>query len=140
LTKTAIDPFEQEFGIKVEQSSHGNEEEALAKMRAAGPSGYNVITVNKSGLYIEVKQGLFAELQLENIPNYRYLIPKLQRPRYDPRPGIHSVPDVYGSNAITYNTKYLTRLDSCAVCWDPSYAKHIAVRDSAIYRTFLTAL
>lgn len=140
LSEAAIKPFEQEFGVKVEEESHGNEEEVLAKIRAAGPGAFDLITVNESGLYTGVKQGLIEELRLENIPNYRNLIPALQRPQYDPGPGVHSVPDVYGANAITYNTKYVEKPDSWGVLWDPRYKGRIVVRDSAIYRVFLTAL
>jgi spermidine/putrescine transport system substrate-binding protein len=140
FAEAAIKPFEEEFGVKVLQESHGNEEEILAKMRAAGAGAFDVVTVNESGLYIGVKQGLFEELRLENIPNYANLIPKLQRPPYDPGPGVHSVPDTYGSHALAYNTKYVEKPDSWAVCWNPRYKGRIAVRDSAIYRMFFTAL
>lgn len=140
LTEAALKPFEDEFGVKIEQESHGNEAEVLAKMRAAGPGQFDVITLNESGLYIGARQGLFEPLQLENIPNFKNLLPVLQKPPYDPGPGVHSVPDVYGANAIVYNTKFVEKPDSWAVCWDPRYKGRIVVRDAAIYRVFLTAL
>jgi spermidine/putrescine transport system substrate-binding protein len=140
LTEAALKPFEDEYGVKIEQESHGNEAEVLAKMRAGGPGAFDVITLNESGLYIGARQGLFEELRLENIPNFKNLMAVLQKPPYDPGPGVHSVPDVYGANAIVYNTKNVEKPDSWAVCWDPRYKGRIAVRDAAIYRMFLTAL
>jgi spermidine/putrescine transport system substrate-binding protein len=140
LTEAALKPFEDEYGVKIEQESHGNEAEVLAKMRAAGPGSFDVITLNESGLYIGARQGLFEPLQLENIANFKNLLMVLQKPPYDPGPGIHSVPDVYGANAIVYNTKHVEKPDSWAACWDPRYKGRIAVRDAAIYRVFLTAL
>jgi spermidine/putrescine transport system substrate-binding protein len=140
LSEAAIKPFEKEYGVKVEEESHGSEAEVLAKIRAAGPGEFDVLTVNESGLYIAVKQGLCEELDLNNIPNYKNLMSKLQKPSYDPGPGVHSVPDVFGSQAIAYNTKYVEKPDSWAVLWNPKYKGRICVRDAAIYRVFTTAL
>jgi spermidine/putrescine transport system substrate-binding protein len=140
LTDAALKPFEDELGVKIEQDSFGNEAEALAKLRAAGPGAYDVVAGNESGLYTGVRQGLFEPLSLENIPNYKNIVAALQKPLYDPGPGIHSIPDVYGANAIAYNTKYVEKPDSWGVCWDPKNKGRIAVRDVAIYRAFLTAL
>jgi len=140
LTKAAIEPFEKKYDVKVLQETHGNEEQLIAKMKAAGPGSYDVVTVNESGIYIGVKQGTFEALRLENIPNYSNLIVKLQKPSYDPGPGIHSVPDVYGSNAIVYNTKHVEKPKGWDVLWDPRYKGRIVVRDSAIYREFTSAL
>ena len=50
LTDAALKPFEDEFGVKIEQDSFGNEAEALAKLRAAGPGAYDVVAGNESGL------------------------------------------------------------------------------------------
>lgn len=140
LTKAAIEPFEKRYGVKVVQETHGNEEQLIAKMKAAGPGSYDIVTVNESGIYTGVKQGVFEELRLNNIPNFMNLVQKLQKPSYDPGPGIHSVPDVYGSNAIVYNTKHVEKPKGWDVLWDERYKGRIAVRDSAIYREFFTAL
>jgi spermidine/putrescine transport system substrate-binding protein len=140
LTKAAIEPFEAKYGVKVLQETHGNEEELIAKMKAAGPGSYDVVTVNESAIYTGVKQGVFEELRLNNIPNFKNLIQKLQKPSYDPGPGIHSVPDVYGSNGIVYNTKHVEKPTGWDVLWDERYKGRIAVRDSAVYREFFTAL
>lgn len=140
LSKAAIEPFEAKYGVKVVQETHGNEEQLIAKMKAAGPGSYDVVTVNESGLFLGVQQGVFEPLRLENIPNFANLIPKLQKPSYDPGPGIHSVPDVYGSNGIVYNTKHVEKPKGWDVLWDPRYKGRIAVRDLATYRAFFTAL
>ena len=112
----------------------------IAKMKASGAGAYDVVTVNESGLYLGVKQGVFEELRLENIPNYANVVKVLQKPAYDPGPGIHSVPDVFGSSAIVYNTKHVAKPTSWDVLWDPQYKGRIVVRDAAIYRVFITAL
>jgi spermidine/putrescine-binding protein len=140
LTKAAIEPFEAKYGVKVLQETHGNEEQLIAKMKAGGAGAGDVVTVNESGIYLGVKQGVFEELRLDNIPNFGNLIQKLQKPSYDPGPGIHSVPDVYGSNGIVYNTKHVERPKGWDVLWDPRYKGRIGVRDSAVYREFFAAL
>lgn len=140
MAKAAFKPFEEVFGVRIVEESHGNEEQLLAKMRAAGPGQYDVVTLNESGLYVGVKQGVFEELRMENIPNYDNLIPKLKEPPYDPGPGIHSVPDIYGSVGLSYNTEHVEDTDSWGALWDEAYSGRIACRDSAIYRMFITAL
>jgi spermidine/putrescine transport system substrate-binding protein len=140
LTNAAIKPFEDKYGVQVLQESHGSEAQLIAKMKASGAGAYDVVTVNESGLYLGVKQGVFEELRLENIPNYANVVKALQKPAYDPGPGIHSVPDVFGSNAIVYNTKHVAKPTSWDVLWDPQYKGRIVLRDAAIYRVFITAL
>ena len=140
LSDAAIKPFEAKFGVQVVQESHASEAALIAKMKASGPGAYDIVTVNESGLYLGVKQGVFEPLRLSNIPNYGNIVKVLQKPAYDPGPGVHSVPDVYGSSAIVYNTKNVTKPTGWDVLWDSKYKGRICVRDSAIYRVFITAL
>src|SRR4029450_1379193 len=70
ITAAAIKPFEEKYGVQVLQESHGSEAQLIAKMKASGAGAYDVVTVNESGLYLGVKQGVFEELRLANIPNY----------------------------------------------------------------------
>jgi len=145
LTKAVLEPFEKEYGVKIIQSSHGGEEEILAKIRVGGEGAYDVITINESGFYPGVMQGLFEPLNLDNIPNYNNIMKPLQKPIYDP--GIlqdgkfRSVPSVFGTTALTYNTEMVKPApDSWAACWDKKYAKKIAMNELAWYRVFTTAL
>jgi spermidine/putrescine transport system substrate-binding protein len=140
LTTAAIKPFEDKYGVQVLQESYDSEAELIAKMKAAGPGAYDVVTVNESGLYLGVKQDVLEPLQLDNIPNYANIVKVLQKPTYDPGPGIHSVPDVFGSSAIVYNTKHVDKPTSWDVLWDPRYKGRISLRDAAIYRVFITAI
>jgi spermidine/putrescine transport system substrate-binding protein len=140
LSDSAIKPFEEKYGVQVLQESHASEAALIAKMKASGPGSYDIVTVNESGLYLGVKQGVFEELRLANIPNYANVVKVLQKPAYDPGTGVHSVPDVYGSSAIVYNTKNVSKPAGWEVLWDPKYKGRICVRDSAIYRVFITAL
>jgi spermidine/putrescine-binding protein len=140
LTTAAIKPFEDKYGVQVLQESYDSEAELIAKMKAAGPGAYDVVTVNESGLYLGVKQDVLEPLRLDNIPNYANIVKVLQKPTYDPGPGIHSVPDVFGSSAIVYNTKHVDKPTSWDVLWDPRYKGRISLRDAAIYRVFITAI
>lgn len=140
VTEAAIKPFQEKYGVKVLQESHGSEEELIAKMKASGPGAYDVVTINESGLYLGVKQGAFEKLRLDNIPNYANVVTVLQKPAYDPGPGIHSVPDIYGSAGLVYNTKQISKPTGWDLLWDSRFKGKISVRDSAVYRVFLTAL
>ncbi len=140
LADSAIKPFEEKYGVQVLQGSESSDTALIAKMKASGSGSYDVVTVNESGLYLGVKQGVFEELRLANIPNYANVVKVLQKPAYDPGPGVHSVPDVFGSSAIVYNTGHVSKPTGWDVMWDPKYKGRIAARDVAIYRVFITAL
>ena len=145
LTKTVLTPFEKEYGVEIVQSSHGGEEEILAKIRVGGGGIYDVITINESGYYPGVLQGLFEPLDLDNIPNYNNIMEPLQKPLYDPgipKDGkIRSVVSVFGTTALTYNTEMVKPApDSWAVTWDKKYKKKIAMNELAWYRVFIGAL
>ncbi|MBW2059801.1 MAG: extracellular solute-binding protein [Deltaproteobacteria bacterium] len=145
LTKAVLDPFTKEYGVEILQSSHGGEEEILAKIRAGGAGAYDLITINESGFYPGVLQGLFEPLDLENIPNFTNMMKPLQKPIYDPGikmdGRIRSVSSVFGTTALTYNTeKVEPKPDSWAPCWDKKYAKKISMNEMAWYRVFTTAL
>ena len=77
LTKAVIEPFEKEYGVKIIQGSYGGEEEVLAKIRVSGGDSYDLITINESGFYPGVLQGLFEPLRLENIPNFERMMKPL---------------------------------------------------------------
>ena len=47
LTTAAIKPFEDKYGVKVLQESYDSEAELIAKMKAAGPGEYDVVTVER---------------------------------------------------------------------------------------------
>jgi spermidine/putrescine transport system substrate-binding protein len=144
LTKAMITPFEKEYGVKVKQGSHGGEEEILGKIRAAGAGSYDVVTINESGLYPGVKQGLFEPINLDNVPNFANIMEPFKKPAYDPgisEGKIYSVPSCFGTAAITYNTeKVKPKPDSWAVCWDKKYEKKISMNELAFYRVFVAAL
>lgn len=144
LTKAVLDPFSKEYGVRIIQGSHGGEEEILAKIRVAGGKSYDLITINESGFYPGVLQGLFEPLDLENIPNFENVMTSLQKPVYDPgaqKGNIHSVPSVFGTTALTYNFEMVkSKPDSWEVCWDKQYANKISMNELAWYRVFTTAL
>ena len=145
LSKAVLEPFEKEYGVKILQSSHGGEEEILAKIRAGGEGAYDLITINESGFYPGVKQGLFEPLDFNNMPNFKNVMTPLQKPIYDPGiqvdGKVRSVPSVFGTTAITYNTERVRpKPDSWAVFWDKTYAKRMSMNELAWYRVFTTAL
>jgi len=145
LSKAVLEPFEKEYGVKIIQSSHGGEEEILTKIRVGREGDYDIVTINESGFYPGVKQGLFNPLNLDNIPNYENIMTPLKQPIYDPgiaKDGnIRSVPSIFGTTAMTYNTENVNpKPDSWAVCWDKKYIKKIAMNELAWYRVFTTAL
>ena len=91
-----VEPFQKETGVKVTMGVTGNQAEMLTKLRAATMGGTPEIDLFFNDLsfsYSAIKQGLVERLRVENIPNFKTVLPifnKLDRPvSFDPGEGIH---------------------------------------------------
>ncbi len=95
--------FEREFNVKIIEDNYGSNEELLAKLQA-GATGYDLIVPSDYMVSIMIKQGLLAELDLKNIPNFKHLYERFKDPPYDPG-NKFSVPYLWGTTGIGYNKK-----------------------------------
>ncbi|MCG8616487.1 MAG: extracellular solute-binding protein [Desulfobacterales bacterium] len=71
-----------------------------------------------------IKNGLVLPLNLDNIPNYKNILPALQKAEYCTSNGeVFAVPHVMGPYGLAYNTTIIpTPPDSWNVFWDEKYA------------------
>jgi spermidine/putrescine-binding protein len=101
-----IDPeiyeeFEQEFGVKVIEDTFSSNEDLLAKLQA-GATGYDIIVPSDYMLAIMIELDLLAEINYDNIPNFKNVDGKFKDPPYDPG-NKYSVPYQWGTTGIGYN-------------------------------------
>ena len=130
-----VEPFQKETGVKVTMGVTGNQAEMLTKLRAATMGGTPEIDLFFNDLsfsYSAIKQGLVERLRVENIPNFKTVLPifnKLERPvSFDPGEGIHGAPGQYVARGITYNTKLIKRdINSVADLWNPEFKGKMGV-------------
>ena len=75
--------YEKEFGLKVNVSGFGSNDEILAKLRAGG-SKYDIISPTGYAVKTMADLGLIIPLTHELIPNLSNLSPAFKETDYDP--------------------------------------------------------
>ena len=74
----AFDPYTKKTGVKVVDGTFGGGDEYLSRVKASQPGEYNI--AHLSGVFDYARYaglGLASELNEDNIPNLKYVIPKL---------------------------------------------------------------
>ena len=102
-----IDPevlniFEAETGIHVNYVNFSQNEDMYTRL-STGAEIYDVVIPSEYMIERLIKEGLLAELNLDNIPNLANVIDNLLDPIYDPG-NAHSIPYMWGTLGIVYNT------------------------------------
>jgi len=99
--------------------------------------------IPKSDRWKFIKAKVVLPIDLENIPNYKKIIPSLQKANYITQNGkVYGVPIVYGPYGLAYNTKFFKEPPtSWNVLWDAKYAGKYTIssdyHESNIYSTAL---
>ena len=79
-----------------------------------------------------IREGLLEKLNFENIPNYQYIDEKYKNLPYDPT-NEYSVPYMWGTVGIFYNSKYVEEADLAQgwdLLWDEKYSGKIFMFDN----------
>ena len=129
-----IDPeilksFEKETGIHVIYDTFATNEDMYVKVKAGG-SDYDVVIPSDYMISRMLRDGLLEKLDFSKIPNYAKIADKFKNLEFDPK-NEYSVPYMWGTVGIAYNTKMVTEpVDSWGVLWDRKYEKQIFMLDS----------
>jgi spermidine/putrescine transport system substrate-binding protein len=98
----------------------------------AGASGYDLITPSDYMVKRLIQAGRLASIPKEDIPNLKHLNPRFQNMTYDPK-GQYSVPYMWGSAGIAYNSAKLSRPpESWKDFFDPSFLQGLERRVSLL--------
>ena len=111
LREYAFVPYEEATGNKVVDSTFGGESEVLTKIKAAGSTkGHNILHSSGITWYKRwIDNGYGVVLNLENIPNIKYVMPAMIEPFLAITPdGLSAIPYDYGTTEIAYNTDYVS--------------------------------
>ena len=108
--KYAFDPYTKKTGIKVVDGTFGSGDEYLSRVKASQNGEYNI--AHLSGVFDYARYhglGLTSTLNEANIPNLKYVIPKLADVFRGITDGkLSCVPYDYGTTGLAYNRKYIT--------------------------------
>ena len=130
IDEELITQFEEETGIRVNyQTAESNE--ALYSLIALGGADFDVIVPSDYMVGRLAAEGLLAELNYDNIPNYALIDDRYKGLSFDPD-NKYSVPYTWGTVGILYNTKVIPEgsITSWNDLWDKQYAQRIVMPDS----------
>ena len=113
IDEDLIYQFEDETGIKVNyQTAESNE--ALYSLLKTGAGDYDVIVPSDYMIARLIDEGMLAELNYDNIPNYEKIGEQYKSLSFDPE-NKYTVPYTWGTLGIIYNS---TMVDGDIDSWD----------------------
>lgn len=127
-----VKEFEALTGINVEYTTFDSNESLYAKLKS-GSANYDVIIPSDYMVSRLAEEGMLAKLDYSNIPNFeKYVDEEFKNPEYDPS-NEYSVPYMWGTVGIIYNTKYVDEADVTGweLLWNEKYAGKILMFDNS---------
>ena len=120
IDEALFDLFEEKTGIKVIYQTAESNEMMYSKV-AMGGSGYDVIVPSDYMIAQMIEEGLLAELDFDNIPNFSLISDRFKNLVYDPD-NKYSVPYTWGTLGIIYNPTMISdEIDSWEALFDMRY-------------------
>jgi Spermidine/putrescine-binding periplasmic protein len=137
-----IKKFETENNCKIVHVYMSSEEELLTKLRTAKDGEIDVCLPNCTILPSAINDGLLLQLDTSKLTNFNSLYDRFKTQEECFKDGkMYSVPWVWGSTAIAYNTDEIKEPPaSMSVLFDPKYAGKIAIRDDFNDAVMLAAI
>lgn len=123
--------FEDLTGIKVNYTNFATNEELYAKLKGGGTT-YDVVIPSDYMISKMIKEKLIQPINIENIPNYKYIMDNYRGLAYDPG-NEYSVPYTWGTVGIIYNKEQIDtppeEID-WDILWDEKYKDQILMFDN----------
>lgn len=121
--------FTKLTGIKVNYTNFATNEEMYAKIKGGG-SYYDIIIPSDYMIARMIKENMLLKLDIDNIPNFKYIDDNFVNPAYDPANN-YSVPYTWGTVGIIYNTSFVDEEDiDWDILWNETYADRILMFDN----------
>lgn len=119
-----IEKFEEETGIKVEYVVAETNESLYTSLKS-GAVDYDVIFPSDYMIEQLINEKMLAELDFNNIPNFKNIMDEFKNPDYDPT-NAYSVPYFWGTVGIVYNEDLVDEeIDSWDDLWSDKYPNMI---------------
>lgn len=112
--------FERLTGIRIVYDNYDSNESMYAKLSGGG-ADYDVIIPSDYMIGRLISEDMLAELNFDNIPNYKYIDDRYKNTDYDPE-NKYSVPYNVGMVGVIYNTSIVNEEPtSWSLLWDEKY-------------------
>lgn len=121
--------FTRRTGIKINYTTFDSNESLYSKL-AGGGADYDIIIPSDYMISKLIDKNMLAEINYDNIPNYRYIDEQFKDSVYDPG-GKYSVPYSWGVVGIFYNKEFVNKEDvDWDILWNSDYAGKILMFDN----------
>ena len=125
IDESVLQDFEAETGIRVNYMRFTTNEDMMVQVEA-NPGAFDVVFPSDYMVERMLNKGLLEEINYDHIPNIQYIMESLRDPAYDPK-GAHSIPYMWGTVGILYNTEKVTEpVESWGILWDEKYAGDVS--------------
>jgi len=129
MDEEVFDLFEQETGIHVNKMYFTTNEDMMVQVRVS-PGAYDLVFPSDYCVERMITDGLLAEINFDNVPNFENTLSWMTNPDYDPEHK-YSVPFMWGTVGILYNTTMVDEpVDSWSILWNEKYSDSILMLDS----------
>lgn len=125
IPQSVLDSFTAEYGVKVRYEAYESQEEAIDNMMAG--KIYDVIVMENRFIPSLIDLGLLAELNYENILNFKNISPNFRGLTYDPT-NQFSIPYSWGTTGLVVRNDLIQEpIQRWRDLWDPRYAGQVAI-------------
>ncbi len=130
-SETILQPFEAEYGIRINYDYFDSNEEMLIKLQAVGGGMYDIILASDYIVDVARREGLIRELDRSLLSNWDNIDPVFRGQFFDPEDK-YVVPYVAGTPLIIYDPALVTiPITGYESLWDPSLRDSIVLIDDA---------
>jgi len=130
IDESTLKDFENAYpGIKVNYQYFSTNEDMYVKIKTGG-SPFDIAIPSDYMIKRMLDEGLLNKINMENIPNYKYIDDRFKNLSFDPD-NQYSVPYMWGTVGILYNKAMVSDpVDSWEILWNKKYEKQIVMPDS----------
>ena len=125
MPQPVLDAFTAEFGVKVTYEVYETPEQAVENIQAG--QAYYVVVMGNEMIPALMADGLLAEIDYRNVPNFKNISANFRDLSYDPG-NRHSVPFNWGTTGLLVRSDLVAEpVTRWADLWDERYAGKVAV-------------
>jgi spermidine/putrescine-binding protein len=128
IPPAVVEAFTEQHDIEVTYLAYDSQEEAIDNIKAG--ETYDLMVLDNQFVPDMVNDGLLAEIDYRNIPNFKHVLANFRDLSYDPR-NKHSVPFTWGTTAFLVTSDYEGKVTSWVDLWELHSKGKIGIRDDA---------
>jgi len=138
IPQSVLDAFTDEYGVKVTYLTYASQEEAVANIEKG--EVYDVAIIKNEHILSLAEEGLLAEIDHRNVPNFNNISADLRDLGYD-RGNKYSIPFSWGTTGLVVRSDLVDKpVTRWADLWDPRYRSRVGLRGGGMREAIGAAL